>query len=612
MRSGSRYPKAMLVRRAVVISVLAAAVLAQQANPPAPAKPKAAAPAAKSKAKINPLAPDETAARALLNSMSLRDRVAQLVIGVSNGDVYSTDSDEYRRFRHWVVDLRIGGIIVNNAVEFGAVRNANPYAMAVFLNQMQRLARVPLLVASDFERGASMRVTGGTAFPHNMAFGAAGDIEETRFEGLTAAREARALGVHWIFAPVADVNNNPANPVINLRSYGEDPEQVARHVAAFIEGAHAEPSNRVLVSAKHFPGHGDTAVDSHLGLPVLTVGRERLDSLELIPFRKAIASGVDSIMTAHISLPELDASGVPATVSPKVLTSLLRDDLKFQNLIVTDAMSNMVGFTSMFDSGEGSVRALLAGADVLLMPADPDKAINAVVAAVQRGRLTRQRIDQSAMRVLRAKTRLGLPAKKLVDLNAIADALQSDTAAARAQHVADRAVTLLRNEGNVLPLARSSKACLLVINSLRISQQGQRTMQEFRSRAPDGRVLVVDTTLPLPALEAVMNEGNGCSTVVVANFAAITSNLRDVAPFLEEITNGVRPVVLVSFNDPYAGAAYPKAAAYLTTFSSAPPSEVAAVKALFGEIPVSGRSPVTIPQLAAVGDGLQTAARAGR
>src|SRR5690242_5754434 len=287
-----------------------------------------------SKQKSVPLTAEQRAAQAWIKPMSLRDKVAQLVMVSADGDVYSTKSPDYEKYRHWVADLHVGGIIINNASQYGLVRNAEPHALGVFLNQMQRLAKTPLLVASDFERAASMRVTGGTRFPHSMAFGAANDLAATKYEGLVAAREARAIGVHWIFAPVADVNNNPLNPIINLRSYGEDPELVSRHVAAFIEGAHSDPEARVLVTAKHFPGHGDTDVDSHLGLPRLDIPRERLDALELKPFERAIALGVDSIMTAHISVPALEPSGMPATVSANVLTSLLRDELKFKGLIV--------------------------------------------------------------------------------------------------------------------------------------------------------------------------------------------------------------------------------------------------------------------------------------
>jgi beta-N-acetylhexosaminidase len=566
--------------------------------------------AATPKPKSAPLTPEQRSAQALMKPMSLRDKAAQLVIVAANGDVYSTKSADYEKYRHWVADLHVGGIVINNASQYGLVRNAEPHALALFLNQMQRLAKIPLLMSSDFERAASMRVTGGTRFPHSMAFGAAGDLAATRYEGLAAAREARALGIHWIFAPVADVNNNPLNPIINLRSYGEDPEQVSRHVAAFIEGAHSDAASRVLVTAKHFPGHGDTDVDSHLGLPRLEVQRERLDALELKPFEAAIAHGVDSIMTAHISVPALEPSGVPATVSPKILTALLRDELKFKGLIVTDSMA-MQGLAMLFDSGEGSVRAIIAGADVLLMPPDPDKAIRAVVGAVEDGRISRQRLDQSVARVLAAKISLGLSGKKkLVNLDAISDALDSPESAEKAQAAADHAVTLLRNEHALLPLTAGGRPCLIVITELRVSQFGQRTIQEFRRRASEGRVISLDTSLPLPALEATVGYTGACSAIVAASFASVSADLKDVKPFLTTLSMSSVPLVLLPFENPYLLTSVHNASAFLTTFSSSQPSEIAAVKALFGEIPITGHTPVTIPGFARLGDGIQLPARA--
>jgi beta-N-acetylhexosaminidase len=474
---------------------------------------------------------------------------------------------------------------------------------------MQRLAKTPLLIASDFERAASMRVTGGTRFPHSMAFGAANDLSATKFEGLTAAREARAMGIHWIFAPVADVNNNPSNPIINLRSYGEDPEQVSRHVAAFIDGAHSDPDSRVLVTAKHFPGHGDTDVDSHLSLPRLEVPRERLDAMELKPFEAAIARGVDSIMTAHMAVPALEPSGMPATVSPRVLTGLLRDELKFKGLIVTDSMA-MQGLAMLFDSGEGSVRSIIAGADVLLMPPDPDKAIRAVVGAVEDGRISRQRLEQSVARVLAAKLALGLSnKKKLVNLDAISDVLDSPVAADKAQAVADHAVTLIRTDHDVLPLATSSRPCLVVITELRISQLGQRTIQEFRRRAPNLKVVSVDTGLPLAALQATAGDMTTCSAIVAASFASVSADLKDVKPFLTLLSTSAAPMVLLPFENPYLLTSVPSAAVFLTTFSSSLPSEIAAVKALFGEISITGHTPVSIPGFAQLGDGIQLPAK---
>jgi len=584
----------MRLGRLVVITLIAVTVFAASKAP---------------KPKVPALTPEQRATQSQMKTMSLRDKVAQLVIVTANGEVYSTKSPDYEKYRHWVADLHVGGIIINNASQYGLVRNAEPHALALFLNQMQRLAKTPLLIGSDFERAASMRVTGGTRFPHSMAFGAANDLAATKFEGLTAAREARAMGIHWIFAPVADVNNNPANPIINLRSYGEDPEQVSRHVAAFIDGAHSDPDARVLVTAKHFPGHGDTDVDSHLGLPRLEVPRERLDVMELKPFQAAIARGVDSIMTAHMAVPALEPSGMPATVSPKVLTGLLRDELKFKGLIVTDAMT-MQGLAMLFDSGEGSVRSIVAGADVLLMPPDPDKAIRAVVGAVEDGRISRQRLEQSVARVLAAKLALGLSnKKKLVNLDAISDVLDSSVAADKAQAVADHAVTLIRTDHNVLPLATSSRPCLIVVTELRISQLGQRTIQEFRRRAANLKVVSVDTGLPLAALQATAGDMSTCSAIVVASFASVSADLKDVKPFLTLLSTSSAPMVLLPFENPYLLTSVPSASVFLTTFSSSVPSEIAAVKALFGEIPITGHTPVSIPGFVQLGDGIQVPAK---
>ncbi len=543
----------------------------------------------------------------MMKSLSLHDKVAQMVIGVCYGDAPGRKSAEFRKFQHWVRDLHVGGLIVNNRVQNGIARNAEPHAMALFLNQMQKQAKLPLIVGGDFERGVSMRVSEGARFPYNMAFGAARDIEGSRFEGLTTAQEARALGVQWIFAPVADVNNNPGNPVIGTRSYGENPEEVSQHVAAFIEGAHSDPKNRVLVTAKHFPGHGDTNVDSHLGLPRLEASKERMLAVELKPFEAAIAHGADAIMTAHLSVPAIEPEEIPATASQKILTGLLRQELGFNGLVVTDAM-DMQGFAKQFNSGVGSVRAIEAGADVLLMPANPEQAIRAVVAAVESGRLTRQRIEDSVMRLLAAKIRVGVIKKKLVDLDEISDVLESPEAAERAQAISDRGVTLLRNERNVVPLAAANQSCLVVVVERRISQLGQKMIGEFHKRAPNAKVTVVDPSLPSAALADAVGDTSACSATVIAVFA--TSGLSgDLPAFIEKITAGPSPAVMVAMNSPYVVTGFPKVAAYLAAFSSTAPSEISAVKGLFGEIAITGHTPVTIPGFAQYGDGIQLPAR---
>jgi beta-N-acetylhexosaminidase len=413
--------------------------------------------------------------------------------------------------------------------------------------------------------------------------------------------------VQWVFAPVADVNNNPDNPVIGTRSYGENPDEVAKHVAAYIDGARSDPKNRVLVTVKHFPGHGDTNVDSHLGLPRVEASKDRMLAVELKPFQAAIGQGVDAIMTAHLAVPAIEPEEIPATASHKILTGLLRQEMGFNGIIVTDAM-DMQGFTKQFNSGTGSVRAIEAGADLLLMPANPEQAIRAVVAAVESGKITRQRIDDSVMRLLAAKIRVGVIKKKLVDLEEVSDVLESPEAAERAQTISDHAVTLLRNENNVLPLRAPETSCVVVVVDRRISQLGQRMISEFRKRAPNARITVVDPSMPGPALAADVGDTSACSATVIAVFASGALN-GDLPALIEKLTAGPTPAVMVALSNPYVAIKYPKIAGYVATFSSTPPSELAAVKALFGEIPISGHSPVTIPGIAQYGEGIQLPAR---
>ncbi len=397
------------------------------------------------------------------------------------GDAPNPKSAEFRSLASLVAEQRIGGLIVLNRVRDGVVERADPYQMAAFLNRMQRLARVPLIVGGDFERGASMRMTSTAPFPHAMAYAAAGDLEAVRRLGRATAREARAMGVHWIFAPVADVNNNPDNPIINIRSFGEDPARVAAFARAFIEGAHSDPAARVLVTAKHFPGHGDTATDSHLGLGVVEAERARLDAVELVPFRAAIEAGVDAIMTAHLAVPALEPERIPATVSRRIMTGLLRGELGFRGLLATDAM-DMQGLAQMFPPGEAAVRALEAGNDLLLIPQDARAAIRGVLDAVRAGRLKQERIDRSVLRVLEAKVRLGLHRQRFVRIEEIPDALLDPEDLADAARTAELALTLVKNEGGIFPLNEPEKSCWFILSGSRFSTQGLELRAALRAR----------------------------------------------------------------------------------------------------------------------------------
>lgn len=564
--------------------------------------------------KLPKKAADKTAVtpslRQWTRSMSLRDKAAQLVIVPIYGELTNTRSAEYRKYQHLIRDLHVGGVIVTGHSLNGGIRNAEPYAMAALLNRLQKLARTPLFVAADFERGASMRVNSTTAWPYSMAFSAAQDLQAVTQEGADTARDARAMGVNWLFAPVADVNNNPDNPIINIRSFGEDPQQVASFVEAYVNGAHSDRKNPVLVTAKHFPGHGDTTEDSHIELPRLDADRNRIESVELTPFRSAIDAGVDAVMTAHLNVPALEPDNLPATVSSKIVTGVLRDELGFHGLVVTDAM-DMQGLSAMFDSSEAAVRAIESGVDVLLMPKRPEEAIRGIVTAVQKGRISKKRLDDSVSRVLAAKAHLGLRAKKLVDLEAIADIVDSPESEERAQEVADRAVTLVKDSGDSLPIRHPENTCLIALTEGRRSQQGIRLIDEVRKRSSGITATILDPNMTKTDFDQASEKASACHQIVVAAFVTVAAYRGNVAlaggypDFLNGLLAGKAPVVLASLGNPYLVRSFANASAYLTTFSPTPTSETALAKALFGEIPITGHLPVTIPGIAKLGDGIQ-------
>src|SRR5712664_3391642 len=317
-----------------------------------------------------------------LRKMSADEKIGQLLFTTYHGSFTSTDAAAFQQIMHDVKDLHVGGFInVTHGSPLGIVKS-QAYPTAVLNNQLQSKSKLPLLIGADFERGTAMRLDEGTSLPTAMALAAGGDSRDAYTMGKITALESRAVGVHWVYAPDADVNNNPGNPIINTRSFGEDPARVSEFVSAFVRGVE---ENGALATAKHFPGHGDTAADSHIDLPVIHADRARLNTLELVPFRAAIAMNVDSIMTGHLSVPALEPDpNAPATLSHSILTDLLRKQLGYRGLIVTDAM-DMGGITARYTPGEAAVRAVVAGVDALLMQPVPDAGFEALQAAVKSG-----------------------------------------------------------------------------------------------------------------------------------------------------------------------------------------------------------------------------------
>jgi beta-N-acetylhexosaminidase len=577
--------------RAWILAVVSAAALA--------APPKAARHQDASSAVVN----------RWLRSMTLAEKAAQLLIVPVYGDNPHSRSKEWRTIRSSVADLQVGGLILLNRVRNGVVQKSEPYQSAAFFNRVQKLARIPLLVGGDLERGASMRLNGTPQYPHLMAYGAANELEATRALGRATAREARALGIHWVYAPVADVNNNPDNPIINIRSFGEDPRLVSAHVRAFIEGARSDPAYRVLVTVKHFPGHGDTATDTHLGLGVVSASKERMEQLELEPFRAAIGAGVDSVMTAHLSVPAFEPEQIPATVSRNIITGLLRGTLGFKGIVTTDAM-DMYGLAKQFSPGEAAVRALEAGVDVLLVPTDARATIGGVVNAVRSNRLSVARLDESVRRILAEKVRLGLHRKRLVDLESLSELIDSPEDEELAGSVAAKALTLVRNEANLLPLDKAKAGCFYILAGSRFSTQGRDLGELLRQAAPQSKQVLLDPNLPEEEFTALARDAGGCPSISIFTFVVAAAFQGSVGlpgrypGFVEALLATQRPAALISMGNPYLLRAFPGVKAYLAAFSTAAPSERAVVRALFGEAAVNGRLPVTIPGIAAPGFGL--------
>jgi beta-N-acetylhexosaminidase len=534
-----------------------------------------------------------------LQKMSVDEKIGQLLFTTYHGSLTPTDAAAYAQMMHDVTDLHCGGFInITQASPLGIVKS-QAYPTAVLTNQLQAKSKLPLLIGADFERGAAMRLDEGTSFPTAMALAAGGNPADAYTMGRVTALEARAVGIQWIYAPDADVNNNPGNPIINTRSFGEDPARVAEYVTAFVRGVE---ENGGLATAKHFPGHGDTASDSHIDLPVIHADRERLDKLELVPFRAAISAGVGSVMTGHLSVPSLEPDpNTPATLSSHILTDLLRNELHFQGLVVTDAM-DMGGITVRYAPGEAAVRAVLAGADALLMPPVPDAAFEGLQAAVRSGRISIERLDASVRRILEAKAKLGLDKNRVVDVNAINQKLGSVAWQAEAQEISDRGVTLLRDAQQLLPLdgTKPSRALLLAFYADPEPYPGEDLERELKSRFDSVTTLRADTrfinadTLKLPSPDTY-------DVALLALFVRVSDRKGNVdvpaeqAALAERIYQSGKPVITLGFGSPYLIERFPQAQTWLAAFGISDVAQISVARALFGQIPVRGHLPVTVP-----------------
>ena len=578
---------------------------------------------------------EEKWVRDTLKSLTLDEKIGQMFMADGNAIFMNREVDAYKQIEHHIKDNKVGGILWFRS---------DVWATAVLTNRWQMMSSLPLLVAADLEMGLGMRLNETQWWPPNMAVAATGETRLALNQGLCTAREARAIGINWLFAPVVDVNNNPNNPVINVRSYSEDPKTVSDFATAFVQGAQTEGA---LTCVKHFPGHGNTATDSHIGLPVVDASKESLSKLELVPFRALIGTDfkkneavarVDAVMSAHIALPnietdlaapvrplsasekataeftsqtEVNAPKVtkPATLSHKILTGILRDELKFTGLVVTDAM-NMAGISARYDAATAAIEAIKAGADVIEKSPDIDAAIKGVREAVKAKALPEARINASVERILRAKAALGLHENRTVELEAVDRIVSSPGCQIVGQEIADRSITLVRNDQKALPLNRQARALVVTFTDEEDRAVTQPFVNELRRRIPTIEAVVMDLRSKDDEIKRVLDriDARNFDAVIFASTVRARSGKGSVAlPPLgvrlsEELVK--RNAIVISFGNPYLLQAIPAAQTYIAAYSPFPFSQRAAAKALLGEIEFTGKLPVSLPGLYARGHGL--------
>jgi beta-N-acetylhexosaminidase len=559
----------------------------------------------------SPSASPPTWVEQTLKKMTLREKLGQMLMVYYFGVFTSTESAEYKELLHQVEENHVGGMIVGTSRGPLGIERSQVYATAVITNELQRQAKIPLLFGADFESGTGMRLDEGTSFPSAMALAATGDATLAYTVGKTIALEARAAGVHWIFAPDVDVNNNPDNPIINVRSFGEDPKSVSEYSTQFIRGVQ---ENGALATAKHFPGHGNVSVDSHLALAIVPGDRAELDATELAPFRAAISAGVDAIMPGHLSVPALEPDPrLPATLSHSILTGLLREEMKFRGLIVTDAM-DMGGVTALYAPGEAAARAIEAGSDVLLMPPVPDAAMAGLEAAVASGRLSVARIDESVRRILAAKALLGLDKQRFVDVPRLNEKFGLPLYDYQAQSIADRGVTLLRDSAKLLPLdsARPLRVLLVALSADPDPFPGETIEPAIRPSVDSLTVLRADTQFSsVAALElpkpATYDVAIAALFVRVADRKGNVGFPDDQRAFVNQLLAQGNPTVIASFGSPYLIERFPNAPTWVAEFSTNDVSQRASARAIFGVSPIGGQIPVSVPGTVQRGEGMRRA-----
>jgi beta-N-acetylhexosaminidase len=534
-----------------------------------------------------------------LKSLTLREKIGQMINMRMSGEFANLNSEKFAEYRREILENKIGGF---------TVYRGESNAIASVTNELQKMSKLPLLIAADYERGLRMGQRTGTPFTTNMGLGATGDVSAAFRQGKIICEEMRAIGVNWLFAPVVDINNNPDNPVINIRSFGANPNKVGEFGAALVKGV---KEANCLSTLKHFPGHGDTATDSHIGLSVITIDRQRLDSVELVPFKMAIEAGADSVMTAHVALPRITGDEIPSTLNPKVSTDILRKELKFDGIISTDAME-MGAIKKTFSDERSAVMAVLAGADVVLLPNSTKVAIDTIENAVKNGEITEERINESVRRLLKAKYKLGLADNRLVDLAKVNAIIEKPENVKEANAIAEKSITLLRNEANFLPInaETAKKTMFVVVAADDDAAEGQTFIPEVQRRVSNAKIAKLDPRSTQPDYDKVLSDAKGFENIILAVFVKRaaekgTVKLPDMQTnFVQKAIASDKKVAVVAFGSPYLIRQFPEAKTYAVTYAIEDVAQFAATKTLFGEVKFQGKLPVSIPNLFEIGSGI--------
>ena len=536
-----------------------------------------------------------------LNQMSTYEKCAQMIMPWVTGDYFAEDSKEYKRIKHLVEDAKVGGLIFFK----GNILNE-----ALLINKMQKLSGVPLLISSDFERGLGMRLTDGLDFPYNMALAAAGEINLAYEMAKVVSIESRALGVHQNYAPVADVNNNPLNPIINIRSFSEDKDIVSKFTSAFVRG---ESEERVLSTVKHFPGHGNTEIDSHTDLPKIAVDQYNLANIELTPFAAAINVGVKSVMIGHLSVPVLDPSGVPATLSKKIVTNLLKDEMGFKGLIVTDAM-NMNSITNYYSVADATVKAVQAGNDLILMPPDEEIAINSIYDAVQNKEISMDRIDESVRKILTAKKWLRIDKNKFSDIENLNKVIGIETHKKLAKNIAVKSITLVKNNEKIIPVdpAKIARTACISISESSDNESEKIFAKEIDNKFPNVQHVFLTSKSKKREYRRAYNIAKNSSLILLPSYVRVkayegTVSLSETnTKFIKKLLKLKTASVVMSFGNPYLLSLFPEASTYLCAYGDVPVSQTAMAEAITGENKIQGRLPISIPNTDyIIGDGIK-------